>query len=46
MQTAIVITTIAAAVAYAVWRINDTLRHAGDPCRGCKLAENCKKKRC
>lgn len=34
---------VAAAVAYAAWRIYDRLKHA-DRCRGCALMEQCHKR--
>lgn len=44
MQLAIVFAILAAAVAYAAWRIYYALRHGGSPCRGCKLADACGKR--
>lgn len=34
---------VAAAVAYAAWRIYDRIKHA-DRCRGCALMEQCHKR--
>lgn len=35
MQLAIVIVVLITCMVYIVWTLTDTLRHAGDPCRGC-----------
>lgn len=44
MQGLMVCLVVAAAVAYAAWRIYGALRHGGDPCRGCQLADACAKR--
>lgn len=36
MQTALTIFVLAAAVAYAAWRIYRVLSEADDPCKGCE----------
>lgn len=45
MQTIIVILVLAACLVWVVRQLLYTVRHAGDPCRGCKLGEVCKKRR-
>ncbi len=43
MQIIVVKIIVTAAIAFAAWRMYDTLRHRDDPCRHCELKKNCKK---
>ena len=45
MDIQILITAIIlfAAFGYAAWRLYNTVRKGGDPCKDCELKKNCKK---
>ena len=43
MQEWVVWVILVSAVGYAAWWIFQTVRHANDPCKGCALADNCRK---
>ena len=45
MQSFLTALILLCAVAYAAWRIYNTIRDGGDPCKGCELKEKCKNNR-
>ena len=43
MQTFLTTIILLGALGYASWRIFETFRSDGDPCKGCELRKNCQK---